>query len=186
MTDRLTLDPRRTALVLIDLQRGILALPGLTPHSADEVLSRCTALAERFRAAGAPVVLVHVDLAAAPPSQLVDQPMAGPPPADFAVLADGLERPGDIVVLKRHWGAFTGTELDLRLRRLQVDTIVLAGIATTIGVELTARNAWELGYNVVIAPDACSAPGEGLHAFSVTRTLPRIARLRDSEAITLG
>lgn len=186
MSDPLILDPKRTALVLIDLQRGILALPGLTPNSADEVLVRCTALAERFRAAGAPVVLVHVDLADALPSQLVDQPLAGPPPADFAVLADGLEQPGDIVVLKRHWGAFTGTELDLRLRRLHVDTIVLAGIATSIGVESTARTAWELSYNLVIAPDACTAPGEGLHDFSITRILPRIARLRASEAIGFG
>ena len=186
MSDPLTLDPKRTALVLIDLQRGILALPGLTPHSADTVLTRCKTLAARFRAAGAQVVLVHVDLSGPTPSRLVDQPMAGPLPEDFAVLAEGLRETSDIVVLKRQWGAFTGTDLDLQLRRRGIDTIVLGGIATAIGVESTARNAWELGYNVVVAPDACSAPGEGLHDFSITRILPRIARLRASDTLHLG
>ena len=63
----------------------------------------------------------------------------------------------DIEIIKRQWGAFYGTDLELQLRRRGIDTIVLCGISTNIGVESTARNAWELGFNLVIAEDACSA-----------------------------
>jgi nicotinamidase-related amidase len=100
-------------------------------------------------------------------------------PADW--LADPAELPtqaGDIAIVKRQWGAFHGTELDLQLRRRGIRTIVLAGIATSIGVESTARFAWELGYDIVFAEDATSGPDAGMHANSFEKVFPRLGRVR--------
>ncbi len=177
-----TVDPARTALVLIDLQNGIVSMP-VAPHTAETVVDNSKALAARFRAAGAPVVLVRVAFAADyadAPRQMVDKPMvrpAGGLPQAWSSLVEGLEQPGDLVVTKRQWGAFYGTELDLQLRRRGIDSIVLAGIATNFGVESTARQAWELGYAVVLAEDACTSVAAELHAMTIAHVLPRIARI---------
>ena len=188
----ITLDAQRTALVLIDLQTGILSLP-TKPRTADEVLATCTAMARRFRAAGALVVLVHVtwapDFGDAPPG-LTDQPARRAPgslPADWADLAAGLAAPGDVIITKHQWGAFTGTELDLQLRRRGLDTVVIAGIATNFGVESTARHAWELGYHVVVVEDGCTttAPVE-MHDLAFTAVFPRIARVAQSRELQLS
>jgi nicotinamidase-related amidase len=183
------LDPHTTALVLIDLQKGVIARP-LAPYSGADVLKTSRELAERFRRAGAPVVLVNV--AWSPDfkdalRQPVDQPMNPPAsgfPADFMELADGLEKPGDIRITKRQWGAFHGTELDLQLRRRGIQTIVLGGIATNIGVESTARQAWEHGYSIVLAEDATSGQSVEMHRFSVENILSRISRI--SKAADIG
>jgi nicotinamidase-related amidase len=100
-------------------------------------------------------------------------------------LVDGLAQPGDILITKRHWGAFHGTELDLQLRRRGIQTIVLAGIATNFGVESTARAAWEHGYALVIAEDASSSTSAELHSFSVTHILPRLAHITKAAEIHL-
>jgi nicotinamidase-related amidase len=185
------LDPKTTALVLIDLQHGIINLP-LAPHTGAEVLARSKGLADRFRAAGAPVVLVRV--AFAPDfsdalRQPVDQAMAPPPggfPADWATLDEDLVQPGDIIVTKRQWGAFHGTELDLQLRRRGITTIVLAGIATNMGVESTARGAWEHGYALVFPTDAMSTFNAEMQDFALKAIFPRLGRQTTSEAISLG
>jgi nicotinamidase-related amidase len=176
------LNPNATALVLIDLQKPIVARP-VAPYSGADVLKTSIELAERFRAAGAPVVLVNVgwlpDFKDAL-RQPVDQPMQLPPggfPPDFMELADGLARPGDIRVTKRQWGAFYGTELDLQLRRRGIQTIVLGGIATNIGVESTARQAWELGYAIILAEDATSGQSVEMHDFAIKNIFPRISRI---------
>ncbi|MDQ1158109.1 nicotinamidase-related amidase [Sphingomonas sp. SORGH_AS 950] len=182
-----TLDPATTALILIDLQRGIVPRAG-GPRSGDEVVGTAKTLAARFRAAGAPVVLVHVGFTPETmPSQTVDRPSLPPEgtPPDFSELVPGLAEPGDIVVLKHHWGAFTGTDLDLQLRRRGVRTVVIAGISTNMGVESTARSAWELSYDVVIAEDACASQSSELHAFAVDHILPLIARVVASGDIRL-
>lgn len=172
-------DPRTTALILIDLQQGIVA-GDKGPHSAEAVVAASKTLAARFRAAGAPVMLVHVGFTPATmPSRNVDQPRLpadGTPPA-FSELVDGLQADGDTVVLKRHWGAFTGTDLDLQLRRRGVKTVVIGGIATNFGVESTARTAWELSYDVVIVEDACTSRSAALHDFAIRHILPQIARV---------
>ena len=178
------LDPRTTALVLIDLQQGIVA-GDKGPRSGEEVVETARSLATRFRAAGAPVVLVHVAFAPGnAPSRAVDKPgLPERSPPGFETLVDGLHHDGDIVVLKHHWGAFTGTDLDLQLRRRGVRTIVLAGVATNFGVESTARAAWELSYDVVVVEDACTSRSTGLHDFAVTNILPQIARLVGAETV---
>lgn len=181
------INAQRTALVAIDLQEGILPFAG-GPHSADEVVARAARLAEKCRAAGAPVVLVRVgwsaDFAEAL-KQPVDAAMAGdalPPDWWTYPLALG-KRDGDIEITKRQWGAFYGTDLELQLRRRGIDTIILCGISTNIGVESTARTAWESGFNLVIAEDACSAADSAQHNSSVTHIFPRIARVRRTDDI---
>lgn len=184
-------DPRTTALVLIDLQEGIMAMP-LAPRDGPHVLAASKAMAETFRAHTALVVLVHVawsaDMKDAPP-QNVDKPIAIPPggiPAAWSALADGLVHDGDLVVTKRQWGAFFGTGLDLQLRRRGIKTIVLGGIATNFGVESTARHAWEHGYDVVIAEDLCATVSETLHTMAIEHIFPRISRVMTSQDIVLS
>lgn len=180
------LDPRTTALVLIDLQQGIVA-GDKGPRSGQEVVETAKTLADRFRTAGAPVVLVHVAFAPGDaPSRQVDKPsLPERSSPGFETLVDGLRHEGDIVVLKHHWGAFTGTDLDLQLRRRGIRTIVLAGMATNFGVESTARSAWELSYNIVVVEDACTSRSAELHDFAVANILPQISRLTSTDAIDL-
>jgi nicotinamidase-related amidase len=104
-------------------------------------------------------------------------------PADFSELADGLAKPGDLRVTKRQWGAFYGTEMDLQLRRRGIRTIVLGGIATNIGVESTARQAWEHGYSLILAEDATSGMSAEMHRFSFENILPRIGRIAKAAEI---
>ena len=185
-----SLDPLTTALILIDLQSGVLGRP-LAPRSGEEAFAAGKKLAERFRTARAKVVLVRTAFAndfADAPSQAVDQPMQRPPgglPPEWTELAAGLARPDDIIITKRQWGAFYGTELDLQLRRRGVSTIVLGGIATNFGVESTAREAWEHGYDVVLAEDACASVSVELHASAIQHIFPRIARVVQSADIVL-
>jgi nicotinamidase-related amidase len=184
----LILDPRRTALVLIDLQKGILSMPGLAPHAPEQVLARGIALARRMLEAGGTVVLVQVGFAPDGADRLrqpVEAPMpAGPLPADWSDLAPELAAlPAQLVVKKRGWGAFHGTELDLQLRRRGIDTIVLGGIATNLGVEQTVREGWQHNYAMVVAEDACTAPDAAMHAFAFENILPRIARIRGTEQV---
>jgi nicotinamidase-related amidase len=190
MADALVLDAKRTALVLIDLQNGIVSMP-LAPRSGAQVVETANRLASRFREARAPVFLVHVGWAADGadrPSRNVDKPSPLPPgglPPEWMALVEGLVHESDIRIHKRQWGAFTGTPLDVHLRRRGITTIVLAGIATNFGVESTARHAWELGYDLVIAEDATTSRSAELHDFAIDSILPQIARIRRCEELTL-
>jgi len=185
----LTLDPRATALVIIDLQKGIIARE-TAPHSTRQVVDNCARIGKQCEAAGALIVLVHVAFAANGADRLaqaVDATMpapAGGTPPDWAELVPeiGALR-SDVVITKRQWGAFHGTELDLQLRRREIDTIVLGGIATNFGVESTAREAWQYGYSVVVAQDACTSMSADMHAFSVEKILPRVSRVRSTDEV---
>lgn len=185
----LHLDPRATALALIDVQQGILSMP-LAPYDALQIVGNAAWLGRGFAKAGATVVLVHVAFSsrnADKPNQLVDVPMQVPPgdlPPEWSDFAPELRAlPAAIIITKRHWGAFHGTELDLQLRRRRISTIVLAGIATNFGVESTAREAWQHNYTVVVAEDACTSISAELHNFSMEKILPRVARVRSSAEI---
>lgn len=182
------LNAKSTAVVLIDLQKGVMAMP-VAPHSAPAVYERSMRLAQHFREVGAPVVRVRVSFAANHADALrppVDQP------TNYSALPSGWDDfpeplpPSDLVITKHQWGAFYGTELDLQLRRRGVRCIVLGGIATNIGVESTARSAFEHGYELVIPEDLCSSASVEMHEFSFKHILPRLARITTSEAITLG
>jgi nicotinamidase-related amidase len=188
MTDaELTLDPATTALVLIDLQRGIVARD-TRPHAAADVVANAVRLAGAFRAAGGTVVLVRVSYspdgrdALRPPADSPNPP--GPPPAGWDELVPELgPRDGDLVVTKRNWGAFYGTDLELQLRRRGIRTIVLAGIATNFGVESTARDAFERAYAQVIVEDATASFTAEAHAMAFSVVFPRLARVRSTEQV---
>ncbi|WP_371477447.1 hydrolase [Kitasatospora sp. NBC_00315] len=174
----LTTIDERTALVLIDLQAGITAAP-TTPLSGPEVVARAVELAAAFRDHDAPVVLVRVTAAAdgadAVPGRNEQPRPTGGRPQGWDVIVDELAgHPSDIQVTKRNWGAFHGTDLDLQLRRRGVTQIVLAGIATSIGVESTARAAHEHGYHVTLATDAMSDLNADAHRNSIERIFPRL------------
>ncbi len=183
------LDPKTTALVLIDLQKGIMGYP-LAPNSAADVVKVSTNLAQQFRQAGAPVVLVNVvllDTGVTPPpvDRARPRPAGGYPP-DFSEFVADLQKPGDFVVTKHTWGAFHNTKLDDILRQLGVKTIVLGGIATNMGVESTARQAHERGYGLVIVNDAMSSMSQEMHDFAVTSIFPSIARVVVASDIKLN
>jgi nicotinamidase-related amidase len=185
------LDPTTTALVLIDLQKIILGMP-MAPRSGPEVAQVGRDLAARFRQAGALVVLVKVSFAADSRDRLgqpVDRPTSLPSgglPPGWSDLVDGPAGPTDLVITKHQWGAFYGTALDLNLRRRGIRTIVLGGVATNMGVESTARQAWEHGYEVVLAEDATASLTAEMHRFAVSTIFPLISRVTTASDIELG
>ena len=184
----ITLPATTTALILIDLQKGIVALP-TAPYSGEAVLAKGKELARRFRAAKALVVLVNVAFSRDLGDALkmpVDRPRQ-PPPGGFSEgwseLADGLAEPSDLRITKRQWGAFYGTELDLQLRRRGVTSVVIGGIATNMGVESTARAAHEHGYGVVLAEDAIAGFSAEIHAFAFEHIFPLLGRVALADEI---
>ena len=171
----------KTALILVDLQQGIVSRSALAPRSGTEVAATGAKLAERFRAAGSPVVLVNVSFA---PDfgdglkQPVDMPFSLPEggfPSNFSHLVEGLAHPSDILVT--NGARSNGTDLNVQLRRRGVQTVVIGGIATNIGVESTARQAYEYRYEVVIAEDATTSKTAEMHSFAVTVIFPLLSRV---------
>jgi len=179
------LDPR-TALVLIDLQKGIVGMRTVDP--AATILANAARLAAAFRSRQLPVVRVRVAFSADGGDMLKARTDAaapsGPRPADFAELCDEIGSGStDIMITKRQWDAFYGTELDLQLRRRKVTGIVLAGISTSIGVESTARHARELAYEVAIARDAVTDMSREAQENSIERIFPRLGQVDTTDAI---
>jgi nicotinamidase-related amidase len=165
-----SLDPM-TALIVIDLQKGIVGLP--TAHPTGEVVSLARSLAEAFRSHRLPVVLVNVNAGA--PGRAEQGRRLTEFPAGWTELVAELNRqPEDHVVTKRTWGAFTGTDLEAYLRKQGVTQVVIAGVATSAGVESTARHAHELGFNVTLATDAMTDMNADAHANSITRIFPKL------------
>jgi len=186
MATPLELTPAKTALVVIDLQAGILAR-STAPHASSDVLDRSATMCDRFSAAGAQIVLVRVSFAADGSdalSQPCDEPTPRARPAGWDVLSPALgsgER--DIHITKHQWGAFFGTELDLQLRRRGVTTLVMCGISTNFGVESTARDGWERGYAIVFAEDAMASFDAAAHAFAVKSIFVRLGHVRSTSEI---
>jgi nicotinamidase-related amidase len=182
----LALDPKTTALVLIDLQHGIMGMP-VRPHSTDAVLKASSKMASAFREKHAKVVYVRVDINHLTPLNVdrsFGDPNAAPPPAIASelVAAAGFQE-SDLLITKHHWSAFGQTELEDTLKKLGVTTIVLGGVATNFGVESTARHAVAVGFNVVIAEDACSTIEAEAHTFAIEKIFPMIGRVRTSQEI---
>ncbi|MGI5166195.1 isochorismatase family protein [Spirillospora sp. CA-253888] len=169
----INVDPRRTVLVLIDLMDRMVTAP-LAPRSGVEVLDASVALAERFQGAGAPVVAVRVERPG-----VAEQP----PGSD---LADQVAALADAVVVKRTVGAFHGTGLHDLLQRYGAGTLVLAGIATNMGVESTGRAADDHGYATVYVEDAMSAFSAEEHRAAVTLDLPRFGEVVQSADLEFG
>jgi nicotinamidase-related amidase len=180
------LDAKTTAMVMIDLQNGIVGRP-LQPHAAPTVMANSAKLAATLRARGGAPVFVRVDLGDMlhhPADSPTRDPNAPKPPAEASELSpDSGYLPGDLVVTKRSWGAFYATELDQQLRRRGVRTILMGGVATNIGVESTARAAYDRGYHLVFVEDAMSTISPEWHRFAVENIFPRMGRVRSTQQV---
>jgi nicotinamidase-related amidase len=181
----LQLDSKTTALVLIDLQRLIVGRE-LAPHSGAEVVQRSARLAKKVRESGGTVIYVRVlvsEVLSLPADLAHPRGNTPPPPEASELVPEAGMQPGDVVVAKRQWGAFHGTDLEQQLRRRGIRTIVMGGIATNIGVESTARAAHDLGYELVFAEDAMTSMSAEFHDFPVKNIFPRMGRVRSVEEI---
>jgi nicotinamidase-related amidase/predicted MFS family arabinose efflux permease len=168
-----------SALVVIDLQKGIVGLP--CAHPADEIVGRAARLASAFRGRGLPVVLVNV--AGRAPGRTKVQ-FNFTPPADWTELVPELDhQPSDYTVTKQQIGAFYGTALEQILRRHGVTQVVLAGVATSSGVEATARNAYDHGYNVTLVVDAMTDLSADAHRHSVETIFPRLGETATTDDV---
>ena len=160
-----------SALVVIDLQKGVLGFPTL--HPVSEMVDRSAQLARAFRKRGLPVVLVNVS-GLAPGRTDAGMPKYSFPP-DWTELVPELgQQPGDILVTKQRWGAFLGTDLHDQLQIRGVTQILLTGVATSAGVESTARSAYDLGYNVTLITDAMTDRDADTHRDCIDKIFPRI------------
>ena len=180
----ISIDPTITALVLIDLQQSNVARE-LAPHSAQQVVAHSAQLAEAMRQRGGTVVYVRVlikELLPLSADVALSRPASAPPLPENAtdLVPEAGCQEGDIVIAKRQWGAFQGTDLEQQLRRRGITTLVLAGIATNFGIESTARAATDLGYAVVFADDAMSSLRADLHEFSIKNIFPFMGNVRST------
>jgi nicotinamidase-related amidase len=167
------------ALIVIDMQKGIVALP--TAHPAAEITERVARLARAFRKHNLPVILVNV--AGGAPGR-ADVKFNFSPPADWTDLIPELDRqPTDYTVTKLQIGAFYGTALEQILRRRGVTQVFLAGIATSHGVEATARNAYDHGYHVALITDAMTDRDAEAHQHSVDKIFPRIGETTTTDGV---
>lgn len=182
----LELNPRKTALVVIDLQNAVVGRP-IAPHSSAEIVERSARLAKALREKGGTIVYVRVNI-----TDFIQLPVdvppfgagsAAPPPSASELLPEAGFQAGDALITKRHWGAFAGTELEQVLKDRDVDTVVLTGIATNVGVESTARQGTGLGFAFVVVEDACGAMDEESHRYSFEKIFPRLARVRTADQV---
>jgi nicotinamidase-related amidase len=173
------LDPK-VALIVVDLQKGMLGRP--TVHPLAEVVGRSSQIARAFREKGLPVVLIHVT-GTAPGRTDAGRPNFALPP-DWMELVPQLEQQeGDLVISKQRWGAFIGTTLDHDLREQGVTQVLVTGIATSAGVESTARSAYDFGYNVVLVVDAMTDRDAENHRHSVEKIFPRLGETTQTEEV---
>ena len=185
--EQLELKSSDVALVVIDLQHGIVSVP-TAPRPAAEIVENAASLADALRKLGGLVVLVHVTPRADRKDALrptADVPPAVPPadPSWADIVPQLAGHAEDLVLTKRQWGAFYGTELDLQLRRRGIRTIILCGISTNIGVESTARDAYERGYDQILVEDAMAARSAVEHEHTVRHIFPRLGRVRSTAAV---
>jgi nicotinamidase-related amidase len=166
------------------LQRGIVGRQ-LAPYAAADVVRNRVKLADALRAKGGLVIFVRVKV-----TETLNLPVDAPTPRSANIPPEASElvpelhvQGGDVVVTKRQWGAFYGTDLEQQLRRRQIGTIVMGGIATNFGVESTARGAHDRGYELVFAEDAMTSVSPEVHGFVVSNIFPRMGRIRSTEQV---
>lgn len=189
------LDPKRTALIVADMQRDIVA------HFAFDqgVVGRLATAVAGARKRGLPIIEVMVqrradgkDAVPAITDGAIQQARSGKAsslPADFlqegapgAEIVEELKpQPGDYVVVKRRVSAFYGTSLELFLRSAGIDTILIGGIATNMVVEGTCREARDRDFGCVVLSDCCSAPSQEAHEWALANGFAWMARVRTAE-----
>ena len=174
------LDPK-SALIIIDLQNGIAALP--SAHSVEDVVRRSAQLADAFRARELPVVLVNVAGRPAGRTQKQAPPLDDVPDGWTDLLPALHAQPSDLRITKHTRGAFTHTGLEERLGDLGVTQVVLTGIATSVGVESTARDAHERGFHVTVVSDALTDGDLAAHEHSLQHVFPTIGEVGTSDEV---
>ncbi|MCC8425619.1 isochorismatase family protein [Mucilaginibacter sp. UR6-11] len=178
-----TLD-KITALILIDLQKGIVSYPAA--HPIEGVLANCAKLVAAFRKAGQPIIIVNVDTAGAAwtKSRKEPSPARPAPTAGWTeIVAEIKTEPTDVFITKHTWGAFFETALDEELKKRNVTGIVIGGVSTSRGVEGTARQASERGYNLTFVTDAMTDLIADAHANSVKYIFPAIGEIGNTEDV---
>ncbi|WP_176585566.1 isochorismatase family protein [Priestia megaterium] len=179
-----TLSLEKTALVVIDLQKGVVSVP-CEPYSAQTVVENAEKLIAEFEKKGAFVTLVYVprpDEGSLNPA--LDNTEEVEFPSDWDEFVHPIKKyDNHYIIKKRQWGAFHGTDLDLQLRRRGIDTIVMCGVSTAYGVDTTAREAFQHGYNQIFAIDAMSAYKEEEHEYVKTNIFPKIGKIRSTDEV---
>jgi nicotinamidase-related amidase len=173
------LDPT-AALIVIDLQKGIVAMP--VANTSAEIVAKAAELARAFRLHNLPVVLVNV--VAAQPGRTGQPRRSFEFPPDWTDLVPELDvQPSDILLSKRSYGAFLTTNLQEELKSRGVTQIFLCGIATCAGVESTARSAYDLGYHVVFVTDAMTDRDPEAHTFTTEKIFPRLGETGSTQDV---
>lgn len=174
------LDPI-TALIVVDLQKGIAAYPLIHPLAG--IVQRTRELIDAFRGDNLPVVLVNV--AGRPPGRTEQSSRSSQTFTEgwTELLPELGRQSSDVVVTKRSWGAFATTDLESQLKAEGVTQVVVTGVATSVGVEATARQAYEQGFNVTLAIDAMTDVREEAHAYSIANVFPRLDETGSTQEI---
>lgn len=176
----LTILDSQTALIVVDLQKGLRAISSLHPMA--DVIDRSCQLIEAFRKQKLPVVLVNVVGTA--PGRIEELRRYRELPADFSELIPELDpQPDDILITKHTWGAFANTDLEAQLKSREVTQVVLTGVATGTGVEATARQAYEAGFNVTLAMDAMTDLRPEAHEYSLKHVFPRLGETGSTQDV---
>lgn len=170
-----------TALVVIDLQRG--TVDHALIHPLSEIIERTRELIDAFRAESLPIVLVNV--AGRAPGRTEQGPRSRQTFAEgwTELLPELGQQPGDMIVTKRSWGAFATTDLEGQLKARGVTQVVITGVATSGGVEATARQAYEQGFHVTLALDAMTDVRKEAHEYSVRNIFPRLGETGSTQEI---
>lgn len=174
-----TLDPN-TALIVVDLQKGIIGSPFM--HPIDEVVKRSRLLIDAFRQRNLPIALVNV-AGGAPGRTERPRPDMPRPEGWTDLIPEVNQQPDDMFVTKRTWGAFASTDLEDQLKKRGVTQVVIIGVATGTGVEATARQAYEQGFNVTLAIDAMTDARPEAHDYSIKHVFPRLGETGTTQEI---
>ncbi|HFP8406390.1 TPA: cysteine hydrolase, partial [Enterococcus faecium] len=188
LKENMIFDLSKTAFVAIDMQKEIVNNGTLSPHTAASILTNNDLLVRTLKRTAALKVLVNVDISTFPYlSQQTDMGgMTASVPPEFTdlLLKDSLKDTDNMLTIKKYNpSAFFGTSLDLQLRRRGIETIILSGVATTNGVYATALDAFQHGYHIVLAEDACSDRDKESHQLFIKKIFPKTARVRSTKQI---
>jgi len=185
------LDPRRSALLLMDFQTEIVALLA----DAGALLERVARVRDRCRRSGMAVVYVRVALGEAARRAVPERNKSFAGLAGSNRLAEGTPRadiapelrpaPGELVVTKSRVGAFSTTELAEQLSQRGIDTLLLAGIATSGVVLSTVREAADRDYRLLVLADCCADGDPLVHEVLMERVFPRQADVIDAAGLDL-
>jgi gluconolactonase len=194
-----TLDPKRTALIVQDMQNdviiegGAFAESGSPEHAKEQnVVANAQKLSDACRAKGVPVVHVHYIVEQGAPGLQLNAPLfEGVKEAQALVRgtwgaapADGLEpKDGDYVIEKTRMSGWQGTRLDNLFRALGVDTVIVSGAWTNMSIEHTARTGADMGYRMIVPEDCCSTMNADWHNASINYALQNVSAVTKSDEV---